>query len=77
MTDIRFPDPDTHQHAIDHVVGTLLAGGGSMFGKPVALAWPEGMPPGVTEDFLRNLGEEMLRRSAGPSTWVSREEWRP
>jgi hypothetical protein len=72
MTDIRFAQPDIHQHAINLVVGTLLTGGGTMFGKPVALSWPEGMPPGVTEGFLRNLGEQMIRDSAGPSKWIEK-----
>jgi len=41
------------------VIGSLLKGGSLLFGKPVELSWPEGLPHGMTGDGLRDIGEQM------------------
>ena len=51
-----------------HDIGTrlladLLTGSATVMGKPVRLEWPEGTPDGMTEQELRELGEELMRRS--------------
>jgi hypothetical protein len=34
----------------------LLRGEATMFGKPVRLQWPDGLPNGITEDGLKEIG---------------------
>lgn len=65
---------DTAKRADDRVnltIGGLLAGQGATFmGKPMVwdLHWPEGMPPGLTEEGLRDLGASMVRAAGGDPT---------
>jgi len=49
------------------IVGSLLKGGSLLFGMPVELAWPEGLPRGWTADDLRVLGSQM---TAGEPAWM-------
>ena len=41
------------------IIGSLLKGDAHLFGKRVELAWPDGLPDGMTEDELRRIGEQM------------------
>lgn len=47
-----------------YLIGSLLAGrkDATLFGVPIRISveWPEGLPPGMTEDDLRAMGEKML-----------------
>ena len=42
------------------VIGSLLVGGAMLFGKRVEIAWPDGLPNGMTEEHLKVIGQNML-----------------
>jgi hypothetical protein len=48
------------------LLADLLAGKATVMGKPVRLEWPDGTPDSMTEAELRELGEELERRSRLP-----------
>jgi hypothetical protein len=48
------------QRAQSKVIGSLLIGGTILFGKRVELAWPDGLPNGLTEESLKDVGQNML-----------------
>jgi hypothetical protein len=50
-------------------IGSLLKGGTLVFGKRVELAWPDGLPGGMTEDDLRRIGEHWAPQEDRPQ-WV-------
>lgn len=37
------------------VLATILRGEAHLFGKRIALAWPDGLPDGMTEDDVKRL----------------------
>lgn len=39
------------------VIGAMLMGRATLFGKRIEILWPDGMPHGMTEAELRALGE--------------------
>jgi hypothetical protein len=47
--------------------GLLLGRGATLFGKPVVwdLHWPEGAPPGMDADTLRDMGARMVASAGG------------
>ena len=44
----------------DRVIGSLLAGEAMLFGKRVEIAWPDGMPQGMTTEWLVDLGRKLM-----------------
>lgn len=48
------------QRVQSKVIGSLLVGGTMLFGKRVELAWPDGLPNGLTEESLKDVGQNML-----------------
>lgn len=42
------------------IVAALLTGGCYLFGKRVELSWPDGLPDGISEQTLRDMGKSML-----------------
>ncbi len=52
------------------VAGAILAGGSTLLGKPIAITWPEGMPPGWTEESLATFGALLAQAQGSPQQWV-------
>lgn len=58
---------DLDPQAVTRILGGLLRGDSRMFGERVVLSWPDGLPPGYTDEDLRSLG---ARWCADPSALV-------
>ena len=46
------------------IIGALLKGGCYLFGKRVELAWPDGLPDGMTQADLEAMGKTMTPQPA-------------
>ena len=51
------------------IIGGLLAGGATLFGKRVEVAWPDGLPEGMDDELLRSIGQHWVSAALFPQ-WI-------
>lgn len=51
------------------IIGALLGGGCTLFGKRIELAWPDGLPGGFSEETLLRIADEWKSPGLMPH-WV-------
>lgn len=61
-----------YREVVTEVIGSLIAGEARFFGRRVMLSWPDGPPPGWTEDGLQALGQTWIQESADrQGRWIT------